>query len=131
VGKGHDRFLRGSGLHFAGNPAFTHDHDSVCQAQNLGQFRRNDNDRLAFVYQFADQLVDFAFGADIDATRWLIENQDVRIADQPFGDDDLLLVAAGQIADQLADRRCPDIEFSTYWLAVWLISRWRTNKRPE
>ena len=46
--------------------------------------------------QLVQQPVDLALGADVDAARRLVEDQDVAVAQQPFGDDDLLLVAAGE-----------------------------------
>ena len=49
---------------------------------------------LPCVGERAQQLVDFALGADVDAARRLVEKQDVAVAHEPFGDDDLLLVAA-------------------------------------
>ena len=42
------------------------------------------------------QLIDLGLGADVDAARRLVEEQDIAIARQPFGDDHLLLIAAGQ-----------------------------------
>ena len=55
----------------------------------------NDEDGLAAVGQGLEQAVDFEFGADIDAAGGFVEEEDVAVAQQPFGDDDFLLVAAG------------------------------------
>ncbi len=46
--------------------------------------------------QFGEKLVDFGLGADVDAYRWLIEDEELGAMVQPFADDDLLLVAAGE-----------------------------------
>ena len=52
--------------------------------------------RAAVRGQRADQLEQLGFGADVDAAARLVEEQHARVGLQPLGDDDLLLVAAGQ-----------------------------------
>ena len=47
----------------------------------------------------AQPRVDFALGADIDAARRLVEQQQPRIAEDLLGQHDLLLIAARQRAD--------------------------------
>ena len=42
------------------------------------------------------QVVDLDFGADVDAARRLVEDEDARVAGEPLAEDDLLLVAAAQ-----------------------------------
>ena len=79
-------------------------------AQHLGQLGRDHDDRLALVGERVQQLVDLALGADVDAARRLVEEQDVAIAQQPFGDHDLLLVAAREQAHLLLDRRRLDVQ---------------------
>ena len=44
--------------------------------------------------------VDLGLGADVDAAGRLVEQQDAAVAQQPAGQHDLLLVAAGQLGDQ-------------------------------
>ena len=61
----------------------------------------------------ADQLVDLLLGADIEAARRMIEDQDARVRRQPACEHDLLLVAAAEIAADLAraggaDAKPPD-----------------------
>ena len=53
----------------------------------------------------ADQRVDLRAGADVDAAGRLVEQQHPAVAQQPAGQHDLLLVAAGQRADRAARRR--------------------------
>ena len=63
--------------------------------------------------ELADQVVDAGLGADVDAARRLVEDQDLRLRLQPLGEHDLLLVAAreeahlllGAARAQLGDRR--------------------------
>src|SRR6266850_6353042 len=110
-GELHDHFLRGLAAgKLAGNAAFAHHDDSVAHAQYLGQLGGDHHDRLALLGQRMEQLVDLALGADIDAARGLVEKQDVAVAQQPFRDHDLLLVAAGQQPHLLFDRRCLDLQ---------------------
>ena len=55
--------------------------------------------------EVVEKPVDLALGADVDAARRLVEDQDVGVAREPLGDDDLLLVAAGEVAGLLARPR--------------------------
>src|SRR5690606_30835733 len=48
--------------------------------------------------------------ADIDAARRFVENQDLRLARDPAGEDHLLLIAARQLADRLFDGRGLDAQ---------------------
>ena len=43
-----------------------------------------------------DELVDLVLGADVDAARGLVHEEDLRPALEPLAEDDLLLVAAGE-----------------------------------
>ena len=94
----------------AGDAAFAHHHDAVAHAQDLRQLRGDHHDRLALVGERAQQLVDLGLGADVDAARRLVEEQDVAIAHQPFGDHDLLLVAAREKPHLLRRRGRADVE---------------------
>ena len=49
----------------------------------------------------ADQLVQIGLGLDVDADGRLVDDQDLGVRRQPLGDRDLLLVAAGEVADRL------------------------------
>ena len=50
-------------------------------------------------------MVDFFFRAHIHAARRFVEDEDARAGHQSFGDGDFLLVAAGEQADGLGERR--------------------------
>jgi hypothetical protein len=69
---------------------------------------------LALCSQRIEELVDFGLGADVDAARRLVEDQHVAIAQQPLGDDDLLLVAAREQARFLGVGRGLDRELPMY-----------------
>ena len=63
---------------------------------------------------FGDELgheaVHGGLGADVDALGRLVEDDHLGRRRQPFGDDDLLLVAARQRADVLAERGGAQVE---------------------
>ena len=50
--------------------------------------------------QVVDDAVDVLLGADVDAAGGVVEEEDVGIAQQPAGEQDLLLVAAAEGADR-------------------------------
>ena len=52
---------------------------------------------FALLREVVQQPVDLALGADVDAARRLVEDQDVGVGGEPLADDDLLLVAARQV----------------------------------
>ena len=56
----------------------------------------HEDDGDAFLHELIDELMDFHFGADIDATSRLVEDEEAWMRVQPLGQDHLLLVAAGQ-----------------------------------
>src|SRR6185437_14223107 len=97
-GEVHDLLLRRAGGQKAGEPAFAHHCDAVAQPQDFGQLGGNDDDGAALICQRVEQLVNLVLGADVDAARGFVEDQHLAVAQQPFGDDDLLLVAAGEKA---------------------------------
>ncbi|MPN42505.1 hypothetical protein SDC9_190062 [bioreactor metagenome] len=51
--------------------------------------------------KLADQLIDLRFCAYVDAACGLVEDKDIRLGQQPFGDDYLLLVATGKLGHRL------------------------------
>ena len=58
--------------------------------------------------QLRDDPVDLDLGADVDPAGRLVEDQHARLGRQPLGEHDLLLVAAGQGADELVHARRAD-----------------------
>src|SRR6202020_553525 len=73
--------------------------------QDLWQFRRNHEHRHALYGQLGDKLVDLRLGTDVDAARWLVEDENLRLGHQPARDQDFLLIAAGKIDDRLFEIR--------------------------
>ena len=86
-----------------GNAPCAHDENAVAHAEHFGQLAGDHQDRHALPNQFAHDGMYFRFRADIDAARRFIEDQHLRVRLQPFGDDDLLLVAARQLPRGLID----------------------------
>ena len=94
----------------AGDAAVEHHDDPVGERLDLVELDRDEQDRLAAVAQRDDLLVDELDGADVDAAGRLADQQHLGVALHLAGDDDLLLVAAGEVGGlQVAGRRA-DVE---------------------
>ena len=76
--------------------AIEHD-DSVAKADQLGQFGRAEQNDAPVGGNPADQGIDFALGADVDAARRVVQQNHPRRDLEPFADHDLLLVAAREL----------------------------------
>ena len=100
----HDLLLRRLGpVELADEGASVHDTDAVADPEQLRHFRRYHNDGLAGIGQVVDDAVNLIFGADVDTTGRLVQDEDVRIGEQPFRQHHLLLVAARQVPGGLID----------------------------
>ena len=93
-----------------GEAAFGHHEDAVAERQQLGQLGGDEEDGAALRGELADHVVELGLDADVDAARRLVEDEDRRVGEQPAGEDRLLLVAAGELADRLAHRGEADAE---------------------
>ena len=89
---------------------FAHHQHPVGEPEDLRQLRRDHDDPATFRGQRLDQVVDLGLGADVDAARRLVEEQDLRARHDPAADDRLLLVAAAEVADRPVDRERPEVE---------------------
>ena len=76
------------------------DNYPIRQSQYFRQLRRYQNNRETTLCQPIYLRIDFLFCADVDAARRLIHNQDIALTREPFGQGDLLLVAAAQAGDK-------------------------------
>src|SRR5690606_23658431 len=65
---------------------------------------------LTGVRQSVDDRVDLVLGADVDAAGRLVEDEQVGLGVQPLAQDDLLLVAAGELADDGHHGRRLDVQ---------------------
>ena len=94
----------------AGDAAVEHDDDPVRERLDLVELDRDEQDRLAAVAQRHDLVVDELDRPDVDAAGRLADQQHLRVALHLAGDDDLLLVAAGEVGGlEVAGRRA-DVE---------------------
>src|ERR1700733_7818783 len=66
---------------------------------------RYDEHRLAFFGERENETVDLALRANVDAARRLVEDDDIAASEEPFGQHDLLLVAAREAGDRRLDGR--------------------------
>src|SRR5260221_1550275 len=94
-----------------GDASLSHHIGAVADMADFDLFGRDHQRRRAFGDQPVDQGEDLGLGADVDAARRLVENEQFGAGREPFSDHDLLLIAAGQQADRLprARRRDPDL----------------------
>ena len=88
----------------AREPAFVHHEHPVGQAENFLHFTRCKQNGNALTCQLIHKFIDFLFRPNIDAARRLVEQQQFGLKAEPFPEHDLLLVAAGQVANRLAGR---------------------------
>ena len=76
--------------------AAVHHGDPIGQLQDLVELGRHEQDGRPRVALGDDLLVDELDAADVEAAGRLVEHQEPKLAAELAGDDDLLLVAAGQ-----------------------------------
>ena len=100
--------LGGGGL--VDDLALADDEDPVGETEHLLDLAGDDDDGDAAVGQRPDELVDLGAGADVDAAGGLVEQQHPAVAQQPAGEHDLLLVAAGEGAHGAGHAVGADVE---------------------
>ena len=83
--------------HVGNRDAIADDDDPISQAKQFLELGRNNQDRRALRGDVAEDRIDRGAGADIDALRSFVENQHLRLQQEPARDDDLLLHAARKI----------------------------------
>ena len=105
-------------------------HDGVRQADRLFQRVGHQQHAAAVGAHFAYHLVDALLGADVDAARGVVEQNDVRAAAAPFGDHHLLLVAAGKLARIGVHRRRLDRQARHPLRGGGLFGRHAQHARP-
>ena len=82
----------------------------MAQPDHLGHLRRDDDDALAGERQPLDEAVDLLLGADVDAARGFVDDDDVGFDQHGLGQQQLLLVAAGQLTDAHLAAAGADVE---------------------
>src|SRR5688500_3140941 len=115
--RAHDLFLAGfPGRHLADHPALVHHIDAVADAEQLRHLGGDDDDALPLLRQARDDGVDLELGADIDAARRLVQDQDLRSGEQPLAEHHLLLVAAGTVHRLLEHAGAADVEVAAVFV---------------
>src|SRR5258708_37406685 len=97
-----ERALVGAGGQLADDGAVGHHEDAVGEGADLVELDRDEEDRAARGAQFEEAAMDELDGADIDAPRRLADPPQFRLPRDPAGADQLLLIAAGTLADAAA-----------------------------
>jgi hypothetical protein len=100
--------IDGAAADLGGQPPPVEDQDAIGKADQFGQLGRTEEDRSAAVGEVPDEPIDLALRTDVDAAGRVVEQEDGRRDLEPLADDDLLLVAAGQLADDLSWSIGPD-----------------------
>src|SRR5271170_4568709 len=77
--------------------AIAHDDHAVAEADRLLQGVGGQDDREALGGDGADELVDFLLGADVEAARRVIEDENPGLGLEPFRQHDFLLIATGEV----------------------------------
>ena len=90
---------------------------------------RVEQDRSARVGELAHQAVELLLGADVDAAGRIVEQDDARVGHQPLGDDDLLLVAAGQGRDRLVGLADLDLQLRAIAASIAALARPSVDER--
>ena len=88
-----------------------HDHDAVAHAQHLRKLGGYHDDRNALCCEFIDHTVNFFLCTDVHASCRFIEDEYLRIGVHPLGDNDLLLITAGEIIALMLRSEALDVEF--------------------
>src|ERR1700730_14936600 len=83
------------GLHLVPRSAARHDDNAMAKIHEFPELRRDDDHGRTLLSEPMHQAIDLGLGADIDAARRLVEDQNVRLRHHPFADDQFLLIAAG------------------------------------
>ena len=92
--------MRSCGGFFAaensGDAAVAQHENAIRAAQQLREFRAHQDDSLPRGRKPIENFVDVLLGADVDAARRVIQEQNVRIGQQPTREQHFLLIAAAQ-----------------------------------
>ncbi len=86
-------------MEFAGDSSAGHHQNPIAQANHLRQFRRNKNNSRTLGGKLMDDVINFGFSPDINASRRFIQNENPWLGLQPFRDDNLLLIASAQVGN--------------------------------
>ena len=98
--------------------AAAHNDNAVTHAEDLRHFRGDHDNAFALLYQIVHDVVNLDLCANVDAAGRFVKDEDVGVRVDSLADNDLLLVTAGQLADDFVDRRGFDAQRSNVLLAA-------------
>ena len=98
--------------------ALEEDRDAVGELQHLVEVGGDEKDRAPSVALGDDLVVDELRGSNVQAARGVDRHEELGVGVELTGEDDLLLVAAGQRARRLVDGRAADVVLLTQALGV-------------
>ena len=84
--------------------------DAVAEAQHLLELGRDEEHRHAVLGEVDDELLDLGLGADVDAARRLVEDEQPGRGGEPAREQHLLLVAAREVAHERVGVAGTDVE---------------------
>jgi len=73
-----------------------HDADAMSQSEHFLHLGTDQQDSRSGAREIGQEPVDLGFGADVDAAIGLVQDDQPGLSAEPFGQHDLLLVAAAQ-----------------------------------
>src|SRR5450631_1966383 len=81
----------------ADDPSVAHVENAITDIIDLRDLVGDDQDADAAPSEFPDDFVNALLVADIDADGRRVENENLRLGGQPFGQSDALLIASGKL----------------------------------
>ena len=89
-------------VEFVGDGSLAEHEHAMAQVGDLLGVRGVEQDRATVGRELDHKLVDVLLGGDVDAARDVVQQQDLRVGQEPSTEQDLLLVSAAQRAHRLA-----------------------------
>ena len=93
---------------FCGDTAATEDDNPISHPDDLLRVVTDQDHRDPLRREVGDDAMDFRLCPDVNTPRRFVKNEDSRRWNQPFRQEHLLLVPAGEGVGQLLDSRCDD-----------------------
>src|SRR5277367_1915053 len=101
--------------HLADQSEAVHDEDAVGEGDHFGHVAGDEENRGALAGDLPDEFVQVGLRLDVDADRRLVDDEDLGLRRQPFGDRNLLLISAREIAHDLTERGRANVESRDEW----------------
>ena len=78
-----------------------HDGDAVAYSEEFGQVTADEENGFALGGELVNQAVDVGFAGDVNAARGFVQKQAIHVVVEQAGERDFLLVAAGEVCDEI------------------------------